>query len=469
MKIRKSILILSLLLLLGTIGSIFFFHAARIEEDGHGKLVFQEQAKTIIFGVREKIAKTKLVLIGVRSFFASSDSISPEEWNSYYKTFDLSSQFPAMEFLSIVRNIPKDEETITIEQIRADGISNFKIWPPSASQVVCPIVYIQPAPYLGWIGYDTTQNPNVYAAALASAQSKEVILAPAFNLSKVEAKKSDFTFWLPIQKPKATQGTKGGSNYGWVMAFIRFNILLKNVMDEIENSDINITVYLGNQTSQDQLIYANIQSPDPTPIYSATEIVEIAGTQFAFQFQSGPSYKLVRSYLHPILIFLLSIITLISLFIAAYLYNSNKEALNLPESQLNGDISWVMRQAVVDNANYSIICTNKTGLIVLFNKAAEKLLGYSAADLVGKETPVFFHDPEEIKAKAQGLTNLLGKPIEAGMETFTTMADKGIPDEQKWTYIRKDKTRITVTLSITPVKNPKGDLIGYMGIAHEAK
>lgn len=47
------------------------------------------------------------------------------------------------------------------------------------------------------------------------------------------------------------------------------------------------------------------------------------------------------------------------------------------------------RQAILDGANYAIVATDLSGHVTSFNHAAERMLGYAADELVGKQTPEF--------------------------------------------------------------------------------
>ncbi|WP_343279020.1 PAS domain S-box protein [Kamptonema sp. UHCC 0994] len=46
--------------------------------------------------------------------------------------------------------------------------------------------------------------------------------------------------------------------------------------------------------------------------------------------------------------------------------------------------------------------------MLTFNKAAEQWLGYSAAEVVGKTTPVIIHDKEEVVRRSQELSAQMG-------------------------------------------------------------
>jgi PAS domain S-box-containing protein len=124
-----------------------------------------------------------------------------------------------------------------------------------------------------------------------------------------------------------------------------------------------------------------------------------------------------------------------------------------------------LQQAILDSANYSIIATTVDGVICAFNATAEKWLGYSAAEMIGKQTPAYFHDFLEIQQRAIALTEELGEKINAGFEVFIAKAKLGEIDEQEWTYIRKDGSRFPVMLSISVLRNESNQISGFLGVA----
>jgi diguanylate cyclase (GGDEF)-like protein/PAS domain S-box-containing protein len=126
-----------------------------------------------------------------------------------------------------------------------------------------------------------------------------------------------------------------------------------------------------------------------------------------------------------------------------------------------------LQQAIFDGANYSIISTDVDGTIRSFNNAASRMLGYSKEEMIGLHTPAAFHDPQEVEVRARTLSEELGEHIEPGFEVFVAKARRGVAEELEWTYIRKDGSRFPVLLSATAIKNDKGTIIGFLGIAFD--
>jgi len=121
-----------------------------------------------------------------------------------------------------------------------------------------------------------------------------------------------------------------------------------------------------------------------------------------------------------------------------------------------------LQNAILTSANFSIIATDEKGIVQLFNVGAERMLGYSAAEVVNKLTPSDLHDPEEVRARAQSLSMELATPISPGFEALAFKASRGIEDSYDLTYICKDGSRFPAVVSITALRDDYDDIIGYL-------
>ncbi len=100
-----------------------------------------------------------------------------------------------------------------------------------------------------------------------------------------------------------------------------------------------------------------------------------------------------------------------------------------------------LQTAIFNSANFSSIATDAKGVIQIFNVGAERMLGYTAADVLNKITPADISDPQEVIARAKALSVELGTPITPGFEALVFKASRGIEDIYELTYIRKDGSR----------------------------
>ncbi len=127
----------------------------------------------------------------------------------------------------------------------------------------------------------------------------------------------------------------------------------------------------------------------------------------------------------------------------------------------------LFQHTLLDSAAYGIISTDSDGLVTSFNPAAEKLLGYRAAEVVGKQTPKLWHDPEEMAQRAKQLSDEFGGTVEPGFDVFRVRALRKFPEESDWMFIRKDGTRVPVLLSVTPLLGESGQLSGFVGMMRD--
>ncbi|EIA07816.1 PAS domain S-box protein [Flavobacterium frigoris] len=124
--------------------------------------------------------------------------------------------------------------------------------------------------------------------------------------------------------------------------------------------------------------------------------------------------------------------------------------------------------AILNASEFSMIATELDGTIKEFNRGAEILLGYKAAEVVGKTSPAIFHILDEVIQRSEDLTLELGEKVEPEFETFVIKACKtGLADVNEWTYVRKDGSIFPIQLSVTPIKSVLGDVTGYLGIAKD--
>ncbi len=121
-----------------------------------------------------------------------------------------------------------------------------------------------------------------------------------------------------------------------------------------------------------------------------------------------------------------------------------------------------LQSAIFNSANFSSIATDAKGVIQIFNVGAERMLGYTAAEVVNKITPADISDPREVIARAQALSTELGTSITPGFEALVFKASRGIEDIYELTYIRKDRSRFPAVVSVTALRDVNGTVIGYL-------
>ena len=123
------------------------------------------------------------------------------------------------------------------------------------------------------------------------------------------------------------------------------------------------------------------------------------------------------------------------------------------------------RKAVLDAAtNVSIIATDPEGIITVFNSGAERMLGYTAQEVIGRFSLLDIHRDEELDAHAVHLSRTLQRELR-GIDVLTVRAATEGLEEREWTYVRRNGQTVTVLVSVTALRADDKTLTGFLHIA----
>lgn len=170
-------------------------------------------------------------------------------------------------------------------------------------------------------------------------------------------------------------------------------------------------------------------------------------------------------------IFLSGMIQILLLFGLYQLMRRDLQCRRLAEKNLR--LTTAIQKMILEAVGYAITATDEKGIIRIFNPEAEKLLGYKAEELEGFHTPDIFHDPQELREEAekikaqQGVAHLQEIKNLKGIDICLFACRQGERNERVWTYIRKDGSRVPVSLMITAIFGDDGECVGFVGIAKD--
>ena len=121
-----------------------------------------------------------------------------------------------------------------------------------------------------------------------------------------------------------------------------------------------------------------------------------------------------------------------------------------------------LQRAILSSATFSSIATDAKGVIQIFNIGAQRMLGYTAEEVINRMSPADLHDPQEVIARAALLSAEFGELIQPGFEALVFKASRGIEDIYELTKIRKDGSRFPAVISVTALRDPQDAIIGYL-------
>ncbi|HUA66766.1 MAG TPA: CHASE3 domain-containing protein [Alphaproteobacteria bacterium] len=155
-------------------------------------------------------------------------------------------------------------------------------------------------------------------------------------------------------------------------------------------------------------------------------------------------------------------LAIVLLLLAHHMASRELQFRRRAEDQLRQTL--LLQNAILDSADYGIVATDTKGVVQTFNRAAQRLLGYSAAEVVGKATPLLWRDQTEMARAAENLSKQLGVPVNPGFEAIAKKVQLESVDEGEWTYIRKDGSRFPCMSVITALGKDSGAFTGFIGL-----
>lgn len=124
-----------------------------------------------------------------------------------------------------------------------------------------------------------------------------------------------------------------------------------------------------------------------------------------------------------------------------------------------------LSESLFGSAPYSILETDAEGTIRGMNAAAERLTGYTRAELTGKPL-VTLHEPRELTRHTEGVP-VEGQQEIGGFDLLTAKAAQGEVDEREWTYVRKDGSTLPVHVAVTAVRDGSNQISGFVAMASD--
>ena len=121
-----------------------------------------------------------------------------------------------------------------------------------------------------------------------------------------------------------------------------------------------------------------------------------------------------------------------------------------------------LQNAILNSAVISSIATDERGVIRILSAGAERMLGYTEAEVAGKRTPADFSDPLQAVERARALSLEFATTVDPGFQALVFKASHGFEDQYELTWIRKDGSRLPAVVSVIALGDPKGEVIGYL-------
>lgn len=452
---KSYIALIPFLILLGGIMTSILLYQAAIRLDRTEALrTFETDTESITTIISERMEVYANGLIAAKGLFLSSDDVSREEFYNFINSLDFEKNYSGVQGFGYSIFIPKEELAEHEENIRKQGVPDYKVYPEQERDIYTSILYISPLDKrnLRAVGYDMYSNPIRREAMDRAIRTGDVALTAKVTLVQEDQTKpfSGMLMYLPLYKDNyypLTESERVASASGFVYgAFRAPDLFGRTLQNQLFSFDI--TIYDGDGVNPDNKLFNSSEhfqiDFDPNKSeFTRIKKLPMYGRTWTIEYKSLPGYAAVGYEQQIILVFGIILSFALAMY-TAFLIRSRQEAIDMVK-KTTGDVR-KLRKAVDDSLSSTII-TDIDGHIIYANQAAQKITGYSFEEMKGKTPRLWKSDKTDSKVYTD-----LWKTIKYDHKAFSC----------EFVNKRKNGEYYSVAATISPIIED-GELTGFIG------
>ena len=402
------------------------------------EIKFQANQNTVITDLKNQLNRDFRLLNGLSSLFAVSDDVSRAEFYSFVDELKVSENYPAIAAVGFWKKVPANEAAKFVVDINTDtsykqsGYHLATIFPTSSEAVYYPLTYIYPEDesYAQLIGYNPYTNPIRKDAGERAIINDRIAIS---GLLPIQPRlMPGFLFMRPTYGKSSVRGTledRRQSNIGLVALSTYADKFfdLRDDEAEIDWNNFGYTVYDETISSTSEYVSIGLGAADNNQL-TQTVTMEAAGRNWVIIFRCAQYYDMPSAYL--IMPWLLLLGGFSFSVLAAWIIFTLRHAQDIAV-QFADERTVALREseekfkAIIDTAKDAIVMADERGRVVLWSPGAERMLGYSEIEMLGRD----FHkiipfNPAHRKASvnlahfaATGESPVLNKTLELPVQT----------------------------------------------------
>lgn len=413
---------------------------------------FEALTKRVISSLTTQLNIYEYGLRGARGavIAAGSEDITWEKFHRYSLSRNIGKEFPGSRGYGFVRRVVPEQESEFLQAAQHDGRPDFMIKqlkPHDGERFV--IQYIEPeAANRPAIGLDIASEPNCRLAAMASVYNNAATLTKPITLIQVADRTvNGFLLLLPIYR-SGTQPIVPRERWSFAVGWAYTPLVIDEVMANFDfrGDEFTLTLYDADSAKDVDYpempvrFYASIDSEKPAVDGLATQTtLPVYGRDWLVEIKATPPFVRSLNLLDPRhVVGEMVVLSLLAtgLFYIHLLDRQRKRQSILEQARL---------AAVVESSNDAIIGKSLEGIVTSWNKAAERIFGYSAQEAIGHKLTELIVPPELAAEEVDILAHIArGEP----MPHFTTVRR------------RHDGSPVDVSITVSPIHAENGQVVG---------
>ena len=374
----------------------------RQRQERHLKDNFEFGLRQTVTRVEQRMASYEQTLRGVRGLFDASENITRKDFGSYVDAQLAGADFAGLRMIAYAPLLNADQVEAHVAGQQSGGVAEFAIRPPGRRDRVAPVTYAAPAmassQYV--LGYDLLTDPTRRAAMLRATDSGGAAITGWTHLIDVPGREPTpgCVMFMPLYakgQPTDTVEARRAHLIGWVFASFRVGDLMSSLYGE-GTPGLDVRLYDGVDIGPTTLMYPPGEAPPPAAParFDAQEFIGFAGHAWTVAVRSTPEFE--RRYRNDgvriIAVAGLGVSLLLALLTWQLVTARERanDAARLMTQQLRDGAERYRR--IVETASEGIWTVDADERTTFVNPKMEQLLGYDAAEMLGRRWGDFMAD-----------------------------------------------------------------------------
>ena len=407
---------------------------------------FHAQAQRVTAQLLNRLQTYETGVRGARGAVAAAglDTITRRAFRAYHEAREIDQEFPGARGFGIIRRVPREREAAFVDAARRDDMPGFavrELAPHERERYL--IQYIEPVERNRQaVGLDIASEENRRSAARqAIVTGKATLTAPITLVQATGQPLRSFLLLLPIYRPGMpveTAQQRDAATSGWSYAPLVIDEILRSF--DLRDDEFALAIDDATPGGAAERFFASNSLDEARASGLAEKFSrELFGREWQVEVRARPRFVSELNLVSPLTVFAAGAIAtaLLAALLHAYLLSRQRK--------MQGQAQQARLLTIVENSNDAIIGQSLDGQVTSWNRAAERIFGYTAREAEGRSLSRLIVPPGH-EDEAASITARVSRG--ANLAPFDTVRR------------RLDGSSVDVSISAAPIKAHDGRVVG---------